>query len=160
MPNAQPMTREAYERLREEVQHMESVVMPDITEKLAAAREEGDLKENAEYHAQREAQGMLQAKIYQKKDLLARATIVDLDRLPKDEVGFGCTVTVEDLEFEDEEVYEMVGAGDEDFGKGKILTTSPLGEALMGKKIGDTAEFESPAGMVKMKVLDIQFPNS
>ena len=83
-----PMTREAYQRKRDEVEHMEKVQMPEIAEKIATAREEGDLKENAEYHAQREAQGMLQAKINQIKGDLSRAQIIDMSNVPKDEVAF------------------------------------------------------------------------
>ena len=98
-----PMTREAYQRKRDEVEHMEKVQMPEIAEKIATAREEGDLKENAEYHAQREAQGMLQAKINQIKGDLSRAQIIDMSNVPKDEVAFGATVKVLDLDFDDEE---------------------------------------------------------
>ncbi|MCL4146245.1 UNVERIFIED_CONTAM: hypothetical protein GTU68_062043, partial [Idotea baltica] len=96
------MTREGYNKIKAEISRLENEEMPSITEKLAAAREEGDLKENAEYHAQRENQGKLQAKIGLLKGKIARATIVDQASLPKDEVVFGCTVTVEDLAYGDE----------------------------------------------------------
>ncbi len=89
-----PMTRDGYNKIRAEIDRLESVEMPKIAEKIAQARAEGDLKENAEYHAQRENQGLVQAKINELKDKLARAAIIDPTQLPKDEVVFGCTVTV------------------------------------------------------------------
>ena len=115
------------------------------------------MKENAEYHAQRENQGKLQAKISQLKGKIARASIVDTASLPKDEVVFGCTVTVEDLAYGDEEEFTLVGAGEEDYNAGKILVTSPFGQGLIGKKVGEEAEVEVPAGTNKFKILKIEF---
>ncbi|QDS93382.1 Transcription elongation factor GreA [Roseimaritima multifibrata] len=157
MHDSVPMTREGYNKIKSEMERLDSVEMPKITEKIAEAREEGDLKENAEYHAQRENQGLLQRKIDELKMKLARATIVDLSTLPKDEVVFGCTVTVEDLEYGDEEQFTLVGAGEEDYDQGKILVTSPLGQGLVGKKVGQTAEIEAPAGKMKFKIVKIEF---
>lgn len=114
-----PMTKEAYERLRKEVEEMENVKMPAIAEKIAEARAEGDLKENAEYHAQREAQGMLQAKINDKKSRLSRALLIDPAKVPKDEIAFGATVTVMDLDLDDEEKITLVGDGDESRRRGR-----------------------------------------
>ncbi len=96
-----------------------------ILEKIAAARSEGDLSENAEYHAQREAQGLLQARINKLKSDLARATIVDPSKLPTDQVAFGATVVVRDLDLDDEEEFTLVGAGDEDYDAGKYLDHQP-----------------------------------
>ena len=152
-----PMTREAYQRKRDEVEHMEKVQMPEIAEKIAAAREEGDLKENAEYHAQREAQGMLQAKINQIKGDLSRAQIIDMSNVPKDEVAFGATVKVLDLDFDDEEEMTLVGSGDEDYDAGKYWITSPIGQGLLGKKVGEEVEIEVPSGTLKFKVLEIRY---
>lgn len=157
MHDSVPMTREGYNKLKAEIQRLESEELPKITEKIAAAREEGDLKENAEYHAQRENQGMLQAKINEMKDKLARASIVDMSQLPKDQVAFGCTVRVEDLAYGDEEEFTLVGAGDEDYDSGKILVTSPFGQGLVGKKVGEVAEVDVPAGTMKFKILKIDF---
>ena len=158
MSGSVPMTREGYNRLKAEIDHLESVEMPIITEKLAEAREEGDLKENAEYHAQRENQGMLQAKINELKGKLAKADIVDTSQLPKDEVVFGCKVTVKDLTYGDEEDFTLVGMGDDDLDSGKILITSPIGQGLLGKKVGHVAEIEVPAGVQKFEVLKIERP--
>ena len=157
MHESVPMTREGYNRLKAEIQRLETEELPLITEKIAEAREEGDLKENAEYHAQRENQGMLQAKVNELKDKLARASIVDVSQLPKGEVVFGCTVTVEDLAYGDEEEFTLVGTGDEDYDSGKILITSPFGQGLIGKKVGDVAEIDAPAGKMKFKVVKIEF---
>lgn len=152
-----PMTRDGYNRIRAEISRLENEELPRVTDKIAEARAEGDLKENAEYHAQRENQGMLMAKINELKDKLARASIVDPAQLPKDEVVFGCTVTVEDLAYGDEEQFTLVGAGDEDYDVGKILITSPIGQGLLGKKAGETAEVDAPAGKMKFKILKIEF---
>ena len=157
MSDSIPMTRKGYEKLKAEVQHMDGELMPGITEKLAQARGEGDLKENAEYHAQREAQGHLQAKINLLRDKLARADIYDPSTSPKDQVAFGATVTVIDLAYGDEEEYSLVGAGEEDYDNGKILVTSPMGQGLLGKKIGETAEIQAPKGPLKFKVVAIRY---
>jgi len=157
MSNAVPMTREGYNKIKAEINRLENEELSMVTEKIAEARAEGDLKENAEYHAQRENQGLLMARINELKDKLARASIVDPSTLPKDEVVFGCTVKVEDLNYGDEEEFTLVGAGDEDYDQGRILITSPFGQGLLGKKVGETAEIDVPAGKQKYKILNIEF---
>ncbi len=153
----QPISREGYEKLREEVRHLEDVEMPKITEAIADARSEGDLKENAEYHAQREAQGMTQAKINQLKSKLNDCYIVDRASLPKGVVTFGSRVTVKDLSDGTTERYEFVGPGEEDYSGDvmKILTTSPLATAMMNKKVGDTVEVAVPRGTLRYEVISI-----
>jgi len=116
----------------------------------------GDLSENAEYHAAREDQGILQAKINLLKDELSRAYIVDPASLPKDAVVFGSIVKVKDLESGDEEIFQLVGPGDADPNNNKILTTSPIGQGLLGKKIGETAQIQVPRGTLRFKVLEIE----
>ena len=152
-----PMTRVGYDKLKAELYDMENEQMPVIEKRIAAARAEGDLSENAEYHGARESQGMLQAKINMLKDKLNRAEIVDMSTLPKDQVVFGVTVTVKDLEFGDTEDFTLVGAGEEDYDNGKILVTSPLGQGLLGKKVGEVAEIEVPAGINKFEILELKF---
>ena len=152
-----PMTQEAYNKRREEIDHLENVKMPGIAEKIAEARAEGDLKENAEYHAQREAQGMLQAKINELKSRLSRAQIVDPSKIPTDEVAFGARVVVQDLDIDDNEEITLVGDGDEDYDNGKYLITSPIGKGLLGKRVGEIAEIEVPKGMIRFKVLEINY---
>ena len=151
------MTQKGYDKLRAEVQHMEFVEMPVILERIATARAEGDLSENAEYHGARESQGLLQAKINELKYKLSMAKIVDMSTLPKDEVCFGCTVRILDLDYDEEEVYTLVGAGEEDSTVGRILVSSPLAKGLLGKKVDDEVEIEVPAGTLRFKILDISF---
>jgi len=152
-----PMTKEAYNRMRAEIEHLEAVEMPLIAEKIAEARAEGDLKENAEYHAQRENQGLTQAKINQRKDKLANAYIIDPAKLNRDEVSVLATVKVRDLAYDDEEEFTLVGSGDEDYDAGKILSTSPIGMALLGKKVGDKIEVPVPKGKLKFEILSIDY---
>ena len=152
-----PMTQEAYARIRAEVDELENVTMPQIASDVAAARDEGDLKENAEYHAQREKQGMVQAKINQLRGKLSRAQIVDPSMIPRDRVAFGAKVKVLDVDIDDEEVITLVGDGDEDYDNGKYLITSPIGKGLLGKKVGETAEIAVPKGTLVFKVLDITY---
>lgn len=157
MSNYVPMTQEAYDRKKTEIERLEREEMPKIAEKIAAARDEGDLKENAEYHAQREAQGMLQAKINQLKSQLANASIVDPSKIKTDEIAFGAKVTVKDLDYDDEEQFTFVGSGDEDYDAGKYLITSPMGQGLLGKKVGDKVEIPVPKGTLKFEVLKIEY---
>ena len=152
-----PMTRTGYNKLKAELDQMRNVEMPKIEERIATARAEGDLGENAEYHGARESQGMLQAKINLIADKLARAALMDTSQLPKDEVGFGCTVLVKDLDLDDEEEFTLVGAGEEDYMQGRILITSPLAQGLVGKKVGQVTEIEVPAGTTRFEVLEIRF---
>lgn len=152
-----PMTRTGYNKLKAEIDDMQNVEMPKILERLAAARAEGDLSENAEYHGARESQGMLQAKINMVLDKLSRASLVDLSQMPKDVVAFGSTVVVKDLDLDDQEEFTLVGAGEEDYTMSKILVTSPLAQGMMGKKVGDQVEIEVPMGTTRFEILDIRF---
>ncbi len=155
-----PMTRDAYNRKMAEVKQLDHEEMPKIAEKIATARAEGDLSENAEYHAQREAQGMLQAKINKLKSQLAQATIVDPSSIPKDKVSLGATVLVKDLDYDDEEEFTLVGLGDEDYDSGKYLLTSPVGMGLAGRKVGDSVEIEVPKGTLRFEILEIRYDDA
>lgn len=152
-----PMTQSGYSRIKAEIERMENEEMPKIAERIAEARAEGDLKENAEYHGARESQGMLQAKINQLKGKLSMATIIDPTKVPRDEVAFMATVTVKDLDYDDEEDFTLVGEGDEDYDCGKILCTSPIGIGLLGKKVGDKVEIPVPKGTLKFEVVKIVY---
>jgi transcription elongation factor GreA len=156
MTDRMPMTRTGYEKIKAEINDLENEQMPLIEKRIATARAEGDLSENAEYHGARESQGLLQAKINMLKDKIARADIVDTATLPKDQVVFGVTVKVKDLDFGDTEEFTLVGAGEEDYDAGKILVTSPLAQGLLGKKVGEKAEIEVPAGTNHFQILDIR----
>ncbi|MBX7167752.1 MAG: transcription elongation factor GreA [Pirellulales bacterium] len=152
-----PMTRTGYAKLKAELDHLEGVEMPAVTRRVADARAEGDLSENAEYHGARESQGMLQAKINLLKDKLSRAQLVDMSTLPKDQVTFGMTVVLKDLDFGDEEIYTLVGAGEEDYDAGKINITSPLAQGLVGHKVGDKVEIPVPAGKMRFQIVEMRF---
>ncbi len=152
-----PMTRNGYAKIKAQLDQLENVEMPAVSQRVADARSEGDLSENAEYHGAKESQGMLQAKINLLRDKLSRAALVDTSKLPKDEVVFGATVVVKDLDFGDEEIFVMVGAGEEDYDEGRILVTSPLAQGLMGKKKGDKVEIPVPKGTMSFEILEIRF---
>jgi transcription elongation factor GreA len=151
-----PMTRAGYDKIKADMEHFQTVEMPKILERLATARAEGDLSENAEYHGARESQGMLQARINLLQDKLSRAILMDPSQFPKGEVAFGSTVKVKDLTFDDEEEFTLVGAGEEDYDTGKILITSPLAQGLVGKKVGDRVEIDVPQGKLQFEILEIR----
>lgn len=152
-----PMTREGYEKLKAEVAHLNDVKMIEVTKRVAAARDLGDLSENAEYHAAREDQGMLKAQIDLLRAKLAKAMIVDPSKMPKDSVVFGSKVKVMDMDMDEEETFELVGPGQDNPDKNRILTTSPIGQGLIGKKKGEVAEIKVPRGTIRFKVLEIAF---
>ena len=151
-----PMTRKGYDKLKADLSQLESELAL-ATERVGAARAEGDLSENAEYHGARETQGMIQAKVNLMRDKLNRASIIDTANVPRDEVAFGCTVVVKDLEFGDEESFTLVGAGEEDYDNGKILFTSPLAQGLVGHKQGEKVKVDVPAGTLSFEILEIRF---
>jgi len=128
-----------------------------VAQRIAAARDLGDLSENAEYHAAREDQGMLQARIDSLKDKLSRAYFIDRTNMPSDTVVFGARVKLKDLDLDEEEVYWLVGPGDEDYNSNRILTTSPMGQGLLGKKTGEIAEIKVPMGVIRFQIIEIAF---
>ena len=151
------MSKDGYQRLTNELDDMKNVKRPEIQEAIATARAFGDLKENAEYHAAREAQGMLEAKIRQLEDKLARTEIVDSSNIPTDAVHFGAKVEVKDLDTGDIENYELVGAGDDDPINDKILVSSPFAQAFLEHKVGDKVEVNAPAGVLRFEILKIEY---
>ena len=151
-----PMSKDGYDKLRAQLDYMKNEDMPRIAEQIALARAFGDLSENAEYDAAREAQGMLQARINDLQDKLARGMIIDRTVLPTDRIVFGSTVRVLDLDLKDEEDFVLVGPGEEDYDLNKILLTSPIGQGLVGKRIGDVVEIIVPRGTLRLKVVEIK----
>lgn len=152
-----PMSREGYDKLKAQLDTMKNEDMPRIAEQIAQARSYGDLSENAEYDAAMEAQGMLQARINDLSDKLARGMIVDKSTLPTDRVVFGSRVRVLDLDFNEEEDFILVGPGEEDYDQNKILLTSPIGQGLVGKKLNDVVEVPVPKGLLKLRIVGIKF---
>jgi transcription elongation factor GreA len=152
-----PMTRVGYDKLKADLDHMQNVEMPVLEERVGKARSEGDLSENAEYHGARESLQLLRARVNALRDKLSRASLVDPSRVAKDEVSFGATVVVKDLDFGEDEEFTLVGAGEEDYAAGKILVTSPLAQGLVGKKPGDRVEIKVPKGTIRYEILEIRY---
>jgi transcription elongation factor GreA len=153
-----PITREGYDKLKAELDRLQGAEMIAVTKRVAAARDMGDLSENAEYHAAREDQGILQARIHDLRDRLSRSYIIEKNSGPSDTVVFGSRVRVKDLDYDEEETYELVGPGDEDYDNNKILITSPIGQGLLGKKVGEQAAIPIPKGTLRYEVLEISVP--
>lgn len=155
-----PISQEGYDKLREQIKQMEEVEMPRIAEKIADARAEGDLSENAEYHGQREAQALMQARINQLKTQLMSSYIVDRSTMPKGVVAFGSRVTVKDVDDDSIEIYEFVGPGEDDYSGAvmKILTSSPLAQGLMGKKVGEKVGIQLPRMVQTLEIVAIEDP--
>ncbi len=152
-----PMTRTGYDKLKADLDQLYNVELPIILKRLADARAEGDLSENAEYTGAQESRALMEARINLLRDKLSRAVLIDPSKIPKGKVGFGCTVRVKDLTFQDEEEFTLVGAGEEDYDAGKILFTSPLAQGLVDKKVGEQVEIEVPKGTEKFEILEIRF---
>jgi transcription elongation factor GreA len=151
-----PMTKAGFENLQRQVDEMRALI-PDLQRSISEAREKGDLKENAEYHAARESFGMLEAKISDIEGRLAQATIMKVGQGASDEILFGASVKVLDLSYDDEEEYILVGEGEADPMKNRILTTSPMGQAMLNKKVGDRFIVDAPAGKMEYEVLEISY---
>ena len=152
-----PMTREAYNRKREEVDHMEKVRMPEIAEKIAEAREEGDLKENAEYHAARDRQSFIEGRLAELEDMISRADVIDPKTLSGKIVRFGATVKLADEDTDEESTYQIVGSHEADVELGRLSLTSPLARALIGKTVNDSVEVTTPGGSKSYEVLKVSF---
>jgi transcription elongation factor GreA len=151
MPN--PMTLEGAEALRAELQHRKFVLRPEITQAIAEAREHGDLKENAEYHAAREQQGFNEGRIQEIESKLADAQVIDISRIPASgKVIFGATVTLTAVESGAEVTYKLVGEDEADLKAGKLSVMSPIGRALIGKSEGDAVTVRTPKGAVDYEI--------
>lgn len=153
-----PMTVEGAESLREELQHRKSVLRPEITQAIAEAREHGDLKENAEYHAAREQQGFNEGRIQEIEGKLADAQVIDIHKLPQGEkVIFGVTVSMLNVDTDEQTQYKIVGEDEADLKAGKISVMSPIARGLIGKSVGDTVIIATPAGDQEYEIDDVQY---
>ena len=149
------MTAEGLQKLKDELQFLESVERPRVIAAIAEARDKGDLSENAEYDAAKEEQGILESKIAMIKGKIVDARIIDETDIKTDEVQILTKVRVLNLKTNQEKVYQLVTEGEANILEGKIATTTPIAKGLMGKKVGDTAEVVVPAGKLQFKVLEI-----
>jgi len=152
-----PMTQEGADALREELKHRKSVLRPEITQAIAEAREHGDLKENAEYHAAREQQGFNEGRIKEIEGKLADAQVIDVSKItPSGKVIFGATVTLIDAESGDEIRYKIVGEDEADLKEGKISIMSPIARGIIGKSEGDVAVVQTPSGELEYEVDSVE----
>jgi transcription elongation factor GreA len=152
-----PMTIEGHKKLEEELHRLKSVERPRIIQQISEARSHGDLSENAEYHAAKEAQGLNEARVAELEDKLSRAEIIDTAKLSGDTVKFGATVTLEDEDSGEKVKYKIVGDTEANVRDGKVSISSPIARALIGKSKGDTAEVTTPKGSRSYEVLKIEF---
>ena len=155
MTGIQYITKETLEQMKAELQYMKGIERPAASRAIAEAREKGDLKENAEYDAAKEAQGLLEAKIALLEGQLANARVLDESSIDTSKVSILTKVKVVNLNTKKEMTYKIVSEKEADLKAGKISITSPIGRGLLGKKIGDVAEVQAPAGVIKFKVEDI-----
>ncbi len=146
------LTKDALESMKAELQHMKAVERPAASRAIAEAREKGDLRENAEYDAAKEAQGMLEAKIQKLEGDLANARILDEENIDTSKVSILTKVTVTNLTSKKQVTYHLVSEKEADLKLGKISVTSPIGKGLLGKKVGEVAEVQAPAGMLKFVI--------
>ncbi|MCP4650723.1 MAG: transcription elongation factor GreA [PVC group bacterium] len=149
------LTRDGYEKLKKEYEHLKKVKRPEISRAIEKAREFGDLKENAEYHAAKEAMGMSEARISELEDIISRGRIVDDENIDKDKVLLGATVKIRDVADNEIEEYMLVSEAEADFSQNKISTASPLGQGILGHKKGDIVQVKIPAGMMTIEILEI-----
>ncbi|MFY7978430.1 MAG: transcription elongation factor GreA [Sediminibacterium sp.] len=149
------VTQETFDKMREELQRMKSIDRPAASRAIAEAREKGDLKENAEYDAAKEAQGMLESKIKQLEVAVSNAKIVDTSTIDTSKVTILTKVTITNLATKKTVTYQLVGEKEADLKAGKISASSPIGKGLIGKKIGDTAEVQAPNGVMKFSIDNI-----
>jgi transcription elongation factor GreA len=152
-----PITATGFARLEEELKTRQQQERPRIIQAISEARGHGDLSENAEYHAAKEAQGMNEARIAELESLIGRAEIVDLSKLSGTTVKFGALVTLLDEDTEQKRVYQIVGEPEADVRAGRVSITSPVARALIGKTVGDSVEVNSPGGAKSYEITEVKF---
>ena len=157
MSDIEWLTQEGYDKLRAEVEELKTVKRPEVARMLETARAYGDLRENAEYDAAKNHQGMLEAKLAALEGKLARARIFEPGAAGDGKAYLGCCIKLKDLKFGDEFEYHLVGSDEGDAAEGKISVVSPVGKALLGLKEGDVAEIQVPAGTLQYEVLSVTF---
>jgi transcription elongation factor GreA len=152
-----PITKKGHDKLVQEIKTLKHVDRPAIIEAIAEAREFGDLSENAEYHAAREKQSMIEGRILDLEDKVARSEIIDISKLSGDSIKFGATVKLIDEDTEDEVSYIIVGEYEADISKKRISIASPIAKALIGKKTQDFVEVVTPRGSKSYEVIDVKY---
>tara|TARA_B100000809_G_scaffold227457_1_gene239831 strand:+ start:352 stop:828 length:477 start_codon:yes stop_codon:yes gene_type:complete len=154
----EPITIQGFEKLKEELEKLKKIKRPKIIEAIAEARGHGDLKENAEYHAAKEEQAKTESRIIEINDIIARANIIDITKLEKkDNIVFGSTVCLVNLENKEKKIYKIVGKDEADLTKNLIYFRSPIGKALIGKNKKDLITVTTPSGEKKIKILEVKY---
>ena len=152
-----PFTKEGYQRLKVELDQLKSIERPKIIREIADARSHGDLSENAEYHAAKEKQGFIEARISDLDDKLSRAQVIEFELESGDQVKFGAWVTVTDEESGESKTYRIVGDLEANLERGMISLSSPIARALLGKREGDMVEVRAPKGVVEYTIMDVKY---
>ena len=142
-------------KLEDEIAALETELRIELPREISKARAHGDLSENAEYHAAKERQGIVNARLGQLRARLRELSMVDMSRIPRDRVGLGSTVVVLDLNKDEEVTYKLLTSEEADVAKGRISTTSPIGRALLGKQVGDTVKVMIPGGIREMEIIQL-----
>lgn len=142
-------------KLEEEIAALDMELRVDLPREISKARAHGDLSENAEYHAAKERQGIVNARLGQLRARLRELSMIDMSRIPRDRVGLGSSVTVMDLTKDEEVTYRLVTSEDADVNQGRISTTSPIGKGLLGKQVGDTVKVQIPGGVREMEIMQL-----
>lgn len=153
--NKVPITKEGYEKLRKELDHLKTVSLPANIKDIETARAHGDLSENAEYSAAKEMQSFIHGKIQELENKLALCQVIDLGQNSCEEVVFGVTVIIDDIKTGAQIAYQLVGPYESDINENKISVTSPIGKALIGKTVGDTVVVKTPGGVRELLLVDI-----
>ena len=151
------MTPEGYQKLTEELHNLKFVEVPKNIKDIEEARAHGDLKENAEYHAAKERQSHLHARIAYLEDRIAKAEVIDPSKIKSDRVTFGSTVTLENIDTEEQVTYQIVGEDESNPDKGRISISAPLAKAMIGKEIDDEFKLKTPKGVVEYAVVSIEY---
>lgn len=153
-----PMTRNGYDALEDELRDLKTVQRLEVIEAIAVAREHGDLKENAEYHAAREQQSFIEGRILELESIISHAKIMDLDKIDGDDkILFGAIIEIVNEDTDEESTYQIVGEFEADLTKGRISNTSPIGSTLMGKEVGDSIEVHTPGGNKYYEILSVKY---
>ena len=151
-----PITKQGLEKVKAELSHLEGVERPQNIRAIEEARAHGDLSENAEYHAAKETQSFIEGKINELKAVIGRSEVLEVETSPTDRVVFGRTVLLYDLQTEEEVTYQLLGPYESDPENGKISVTSPLGQALIGRKTGDEVSVKTPGGIQEVEIVEIR----